>query len=535
MPLSEIRPQGVYQTPLFSLQPPVRESDVGKFDPKKYALLTAGFLGVSVPLILWGRPRSLRVVAESELLKAALAKVNPKQIGEDVAYLASDALEGRGTPSEGLTKAGQHVIARLEKLGWQPGGPAGYEYKYKLWRAGLDSRRTAVHLRFRGQRMGLKFGEDYYYRSLTRTQGPIDFHLPTKESLVYAGSGRKADLSKINVRGKWLVCDDVGLPASERRRNAIEAGALGLLMLPPKGKLDPRYLKALETGLETAKSRGEVIYSPHHPIDEVVLSPEAANRVRQKMGNQLGSVTMGGGVPIQVGRRPVRIGLTRIGAAPTGSVREIEASNYVGFFPGSDPELSKEVVIISAHLDHLGKRMGRIYPGADDNASGSSALLALAEAIPELKPKRSILLLWTTGEELGLLGSEAWVRNPWLPGGRRAVANINIDMVGRNAAEELLMTPTSRLGEHYNGISRRIEQTASQEGILRLRSADQYWERSDHYPFASRLKIPVAFITNDTHPDYHRPTDIAAKIEPELIALRTRLVVRVLDDLRGEI
>lgn len=506
------------------------------FDPTRWYLLTAG-VSLSIPLVMMALPAVRRALsAESEVLKAALGKIKPTQIGEDVTYLASDALKGRGTPSEGLTLAGKHVVDRIKAHGWQPGGPGGsYEHKYTLLRAKLDRQKTGLVFGIGGSKRSLVFGDDYFYGSLS-SRGASDIDLPDAGTLVFGGSGRAEDLAAVDVTGKWLVCRDSGFPASIRRENAIAKGARGIILLPPEGRLSSRYLRRLQSRLALAKEKGEVLSSPDHTIDEIVLSPKAAKRLLDRLhGGSRSSSGLSLGRPLTAGRHPVRVEVTQTSPVGLEGVTREEASNFVGFFPGKDPERSKEVIIISAHLDHLGERWGKIYPGADDNASGSSALLALAEAIPALQHEHSVLLIWTTGEELGLLGSEAWVRNPWLPAGTRPWANINIDMVGRNAAEELLVTPTSRLGQYYNGIVRRIERHAPAEGITTLKSGDEYWTRSDQYNFASILKIPAAFITNDTHPDYHRTTDIASKIKPETIARRTRLIVRVLDDLRGSL
>jgi Zn-dependent M28 family amino/carboxypeptidase len=205
-----------------------------------------------------------------------------------------------------------------------------------------------------------------------------------------------------------------------------------------------------------------------------------------------------------------------------------------GFWPGKDPALSKEVVVLSAHYDHVGKQGGEIHNGADDNGSGTSALLAVAEALRSYGPmRRSVLLLWVSGEEKGLWGSGAWTREPTLPEGYRAVCNINVDMVGRNAPDKLLITPTEALAE-YNGLTRLAESLGRLEGFPELGSADEYWQRSDHANFSRNLGIPVAFLFSGVHDDYHRPTDDVEKIDCDKIGRVTRLLVRMLEGLQGD-
>jgi Zn-dependent M28 family amino/carboxypeptidase len=148
--------------------------------------------------------------------------------------------------------------------------------------------------------------------------------------------------------------------------------------------------------------------------------------------------------------------------------------------------------------------------------------------------RRSVLILWVSGEEKGLLGSEAWTRAPTLAPGMRPVCNVNIDMIGRNAPDKLLITPTKELKE-YNGLTRLAESFAPLEGFPVLGGCDDYWERSDHMNFAQNLGIPVAFLFSDVHEDYHEPTDDAEKIDCDKIRRVVRLVVRMLDGLQSDV
>jgi Zn-dependent M28 family amino/carboxypeptidase len=147
--------------------------------------------------------------------------------------------------------------------------------------------------------------------------------------------------------------------------------------------------------------------------------------------------------------------------------------------------------------------------------------------------RRSVLLLWVSGEEKGLWGSGAWTKKPTLAAGFRAVANVNVDMIGRNAPDLLLITPTKAL-EHYNGLTRLAESLAPLEGFPQLGSCDDFWERSDHRNFAVNLGIPVAFLFSQIHEDYHQPGDDAEKIDCDKIRRVSRLVVRMLDGLQGD-
>jgi Zn-dependent M28 family amino/carboxypeptidase len=182
----------------------------------------------------------------------------------------------------------------------------------------------------------------------------------------------------------------------------------------------------------------------------------------------------------------------------------------------------------------VGTKDGQIYNGADDNGSGTCGMLALAEALKAHGPlRRSVLLIWVSGEEKGLWGSEAWNAAPWLPEGARAVADINIDMIGRNDPDELFITPSRKLGKAYNGLVRLAERLAPSEGFGPLKNADAYYRRSDHYNFI-QAGIPAAFLFADVHEDYHKPTDTVDKIDFDKIRRVTRLVMRMLSELQAD-
>jgi len=212
----------------------------------------------------------------------------------------------------------------------------------------------------------------------------------------------------------------------------------------------------------------------------------------------------------------------------------VELENVCGFWEGGDPERKKEVIILSAHYDHEGTRDGVVYPGADDNGSGSMGLLAVAEALVRHGPlSRSVLFIWVSGEEKGLYGSRAWASAPWLPEGTHAVCNLNMDMIGRNAPDQLLLTPT-REHEKRNALTTLVGELAPLEGFTDLGSADSFWGRSDHASFHQGLDIPVAFLFTGVHEDYSRPSDTPDKIDYDKMRRVCRLVVRLLHRLQGD-
>ena len=215
---------------------------------------------------------------------------------------------------------------------------------------------------------------------------------------------------------------------------------------------------------------------------------------------------------------------------------ELKASeNVLAFIKGT--EKPDEIVVISAHLDHEGIKDGKIYNGADDDGSGSMAILEIAEAFKTAVkdgkgPKRSILFLHVTGEEKGLLGSKYYTENPIFPLAN-TVCNLNIDMIGRidkahkKDPNYVYLIGADKLSTELHQVSDSVN-TKYTNIHLDYKYNDEddpnrFYYRSDHYNFAKH-NIPVIFYFNGTHEDYHKPTDTPDKIEYDLLAKRTRLV-----------
>tara|TARA_R110002073_G_scaffold139232_2_gene289409 strand:+ start:194608 stop:196170 length:1563 start_codon:yes stop_codon:yes gene_type:complete len=215
---------------------------------------------------------------------------------------------------------------------------------------------------------------------------------------------------------------------------------------------------------------------------------------------------------------------------------ELSSENVVAFLKGT--EKPDEVIVISAHLDHEGIKNGEIYNGADDDGSGSVALLEIAEAFKIAAdkgqgPKRSILFLHVTGEEKGLLGSRYYSDiDPIIPL-KNTVADLNIDMIGRIDPKRkgdrnyIYLIGSDKLSTELHNISEEVNKKYMNV-VLDYTYNDEndpnrFYYRSDHYNFAKN-NIPVIFYFNGTHDDYHKPSDTPDKIEYDLLENRTRLV-----------
>ncbi|MGB2244775.1 MAG: M28 family metallopeptidase [Flavobacteriaceae bacterium] len=214
----------------------------------------------------------------------------------------------------------------------------------------------------------------------------------------------------------------------------------------------------------------------------------------------------------------------------------VATENVVAIIEGSTKP--DEYIILSSHLDHEGIKNGLIYNGADDDGSGSVALLEIAEAFQKAveagkRPQRSIVFLHVTGEEKGLLGSKYYTDNPLYPLAN-TVANLNIDMIGRtdpkresDNAHYVYLIGSDRLSTELHEISEAANKATTKIELDYTFNAiddpNRFYERSDHFNFAKN-NIPVIFYFNGTHADYHQPSDTVEKIRFDLLEERTRLV-----------
>jgi hypothetical protein len=216
--------------------------------------------------------------------------------------------------------------------------------------------------------------------------------------------------------------------------------------------------------------------------------------------------------------------------------------NVAGWFEGSHPGLKDEFVIFSGHMDHIGTEGKQINCGADDNASGCASLLSIARAFSTLKkkPRRSVLFLWVSGEELGLFGSQFYVDNPLIPL-KNTIADINIDMIGRvkgvaDTSAENPMTGknevfviTGRQSRELDEIAGRIDRNSILDFDYTLSDKNHpldFFERSDHYNFVKN-DIPALFFTSGAHTDYHTPGDIVEKLDFKKMELITRTIFEI--------
>jgi hypothetical protein len=264
-------------------------------------------------------------------------------------------------------------------------------------------------------------------------------------------------------------------------------------------------------------------------VGKAILGEKAA-----KVEQELADLANGGKF------KPVKV-KSKIQMRLDKETKRLEGSNVFAVIEGSDERLKKEYVLVTAHYDHLGTPDSSvIYYGADDNASGSSGVIEIARAFAEAKkqgkgPKRTVICMLVSGEEKGLLGSKYYTDVPLYPLDK-TVVDVNIDMIGRvderhaDNPNYVYSIGSARISTHLKDVCEMVnaERTKLELDYQYDRPDDpnRYYERSDHYNFAEK-GIPVVFFFNGTHPDYHRPTDTADKINFDALAKRAQLAFYV--------
>lgn len=485
------------------------------------------------------------IPAQSPAVNKGVKVITPEKIKTHIDFLASDALLGRNTPSPGLDTAAAYITREFIKDGLQPVNGSYF---------------NPIHLTTTG------LGDDNYVeinnngeiKNLTIKTGFVPFENTAsgtaEGSLVFAGYGISApglnydDYAGLNVAGKVVIVlrhmpreqDSSSIfkkPGNQKyanldykMENAISHGAKGLLvitdplnhlMLTPRGFPWPTLYKnfpkdALALSLKDIdQNRIPLIHVGKEVINILFGSVDSLKNIQSLMDKELKPWSK------EFPTVSVKIKVTTIeNGAKTG--------NIVGLLPGTDPVLKNEILVIGAHYDHVGYKKEHkegekyIYNGADDNASGTSGLLEVAEAFAKAKakPKRSILFIAFTGEEKGLFGSQAYVSHPLFPL-EKTIAMLNMDMISRGHPDTLHL--------EAGALSPDLTEIAKKEnkdiGFKILVDGTEFLDRSDQGNFYHK-NIPFIMFFAGLHNDYHTVRDRPETIDPIKAAKIAKLVFK---------
>ena len=414
-----------------------------------------------------------------------------------VKVLASDDMEGRETGSEGLRKAAAYIVEQAKKDGLQPAGSDGFYQLVKFRSMQIDESQSSLALVRGGKDETLVLGEDAMFSTRVDLAPQVD------AQLVFVGYGLHVpefnydDFAGLDLKGKVAVIfsgSTSDMPAAlaahyqsmaERARVLKAAGAVGYIAIPNPASMDIPWGR-----MKLARTRPSMVLADNALNDAagihlaVIFNPAQAEKLFAGSGHSFPEIADLGKDRKPLPHFPLVVGLK---ARTKVIEKEVESSNVIARLPGSDPKLKDEYVVLSAHMDHLGIgepiNGDRIYNGAMDNASGSALLLDLAAALSQakIKTRRSLLFIWVTAEEKGLLGSRYFASKPTVPG-KALVADINTDMFLPIFPLKIVTVyglQESDLGDRARDVATR-EKVAVQADPQPLRNI---FVRSDQYSF----------------------------------------------------
>jgi Zn-dependent M28 family amino/carboxypeptidase len=483
---------------------------------------------------------------------------------ETVTVLADDKFEGRDTGSTGERQAQAYIVEQLKALGVEPAGTAGYYQPVKLRTQEIQEADSSLALVLQGHAEPLTLGEQAYFNTRIALAPRLD------APLVFVGYGLNVtekgynDLAGLDLNGKVAVVF-TGSPAeipsalsahyqsrAERWKALKAVGAIGLITIPNPASMDiPWSRMSLNRNHPSMDLAGPEFDETAGEKLGVIFNPAYADRLLEGSGHTFAELAALGKDRQPMPRFPL---LVSIRATTHTTAHELESTNIVARIRGTDPKLKDECVVLSAHIDHLGIgepiNGDRIYNGAMDNGSGSALLLDVARSLKHSHThlKRSVLFVWVTGEEKGLLGSRFFAVHPTVTA-TSMVADINADMF-------LPIIPLKILtvyGLAESDLGDRLMQVANHLGLSvqpDLAPLRNVFIRSDQYNFVRQgipsVMIDVGYVpgspeekimkdwrTNRYHApsdDVNQPVDLAAAADYEE-AIRA-LTVAVADDPR---
>lgn len=476
---------------------------------------------------------------------ATVDTITPGELRMHLQFLASQELGGRYTLSPSFAIAARYLATRLEAYGFKGAGEHGdFLQTFQVVSAKPDTTKSSLDVTAGGKTNSYHFGD--FYAGATGGTGSAG------GPVVFVGSGisspaqKMDDYAGLDVKGKIVLIvpgTPSGVDASKLGENESGAGAAqahgaaGILQLPPQRLLEIMKNKGFA---ERAAGRESVRLAKDSEgkLPTITLGPALAEEMLSAAGLDLKNVyDLGRKQKLQPKKTEISVKMAVFMQTTVATTQNVAAT-----LEGTDPNLKNEYVVFSAHYDHLKTGPnGEVYPGADDDGSGTTAILTIAHAMSLERPKRSVLVMFHAGEELGLLGSE--YNTDYAPAVPldKMVADLNIDMIGRSkpagdreAADEHLTDANSVYLVGSNRISQELhqlsEETNSQFQKMKLDyyyndpdNPERIYYRSDHWNYAKH-GVPVIFYFDGVHVDYHKPTDTVDKIDFDKMTKITRLV-----------
>lgn len=465
------------------------------------------------------------VAAQPDSVALRFARtITTNELREHLTVIASDAYLGRDTGKEGQKMAAAYLKEAFVKAGIPP-VPApdpsaivdGYFQPFDV----IEERSGTISLVTGGR--SLVYGKELIYFQ--------ENALPDRDLVELTVVPGKAKLDATSVRGKDLVIDTRAMgkgaaiigPLRERTNLLFRDGAVLVLALVDdlQGLLTQLHLRDAQMRLADQEKKGgtnagsaQLILIDRKAAEGFIAPKVLASSLKKKRFST---------IPVNVG---VRVSI---------SEQRLTTENVLAYIEGTDKK--DELVVLTAHYDHVGVKDGVVYNGADDDGTGTVAMIEIAEAFAQAKasgkgPRRSVLVMPVSGEEKGLLGSRYYSEHPVFPLAN-TVVDLNIDMIGRRDSAHATSAPyiyvigSDRLSSGLHLANEHANSTYTQLDLDYTFNAEsdpnRFYYRSDHYNFA-RKGVPSVFYFSGIHEDYHQPGDDVEKIDFDLLHQRTLLV-----------
>ena len=483
--------------------------------------------------------------------------ITARQLRDYLTFIASDELEGRDTPSRGLDIAAMYIAQNLASWGIKPAGGEGtYFQRLPLRHSRIDP--TGTRFELNGQTFS--YGEDFL-----SSFNPASF---SGSGLVFAGNGwviksknidpyqglniKDKVVIVVNSLPKGITFNDLKGPAGQDWFSpplyAQANGAKAVIAFASYGALAnwaaSRWTQSEKGIVEFGQQQSQI------KIPTFTVTPRVINALFQgekANGGSLFTKTITGEPLESFELKPEK----RVSASVATKTDTVYTQNVVGILEGSDPVLKNEYVAVGAHYDHVGMNPfapgpDKIWNGADDDGSGTVAVMSIAKAMAEgaQKPKRSILFIWHAGEEKGLWGSEYFADNPTVPI-NSIVTQLNIDMIGRyqNPGDEnhpqnknlpkqgevftigasMMSTELGQIADSVNKSFLNLGFNTKYDGPDH---PEQFFYRSDHFNYAKK-GIPIIFFMDGSHQEYHQPGDHVDKINFDSMEKTTKTIFAI--------
>jgi hypothetical protein len=504
-------------------------------------------LAVSLFVALFNR-QLIAQNQENEKLLYFSQQINAADLKKHLYIIAGDEFQGRETGREGQKLAAKYLKEQFEEFGLMPGNNGNWFQTFYL----IEEKPASI---LQINNKVFNFYHDFYFFPPAKDTTVIF------DEIVFAGYGIESagynDFKNLDLKNKAVLIL-AGEPRTRKGKSLITGkknnsewssnvwkkiqaaqkyGAALILVQTPDYE---KNIKLLE----------HYINKPSCSLKENEQKPERKRKFRDKQFSEAQYLFVSDTILNSlIGKNAINEWIAKISSEkkPVSKTiklklqlqiqkekKEYEAENVLAYIEGSDKK--DEFIIITAHYDHLGVQDGKIYYGADDDGTGTVALIELAQAFQYAvnngyKPRRSLLIMPVSGEEKGLFGSYYYSKNPVFPL-KNTVANLNIDMIGRTDSlhtnpEYVYVIGSDMLSKELDDICKNANATYTQlELDYRFNKEDEpnrFYYRSDHYNFA-RNNIPVIFFFSGVHADYHKPTDTVDKINFEKVEKVTRLI-----------